>query len=862
MVLAFVFFWKFSCLQAQIDDVFDYDSLRYNTEWEGDTQAFIIDNYRLRSNSELANATFFLSRKSFHHDTTEWLIQMELKFNPSSANYVDWFLMADTGHLPSVKNAYYVRIGNTKDEVSLYKKVNGQTPVLLIDGTDDILNKSNNLLTVRVLRTFEGTWSLSVNTQGQLNPMSLEGVTTDTTLSALPHTGLLIRQSTASFFQKHFFSLYYMGKEIRDSIAPYLLQSNWIGEDSISLVFSEQLDSLAATNPANFILAPSLIIQSIHLSDSNTKVGLKLASPLVSLTTYTLTLKNITDEEQNSMRDTSLSYRYLKPESANPYDLVINEIMATPSPSVGLPEYSYIEIYNRSAKVIDLTGFKLADRVSTATISTFLLLPDSFLIICSHSGVASLSIFGTTKGVSNFPTFNKTEDDVILRDANNNIIHNIRYTDRWYGNEFKKNGGFSLEMIDPSNPCGGSENWAASTHLQGGTPASHNTVKSSNSDNVAPTLLSAYPLNPSIIELRFSEELDSFSCMNTNQYTIKELSISPVAVTRCFMGIVHLQWDFEFEPNIVYTLALKGLSDCSGNFINETSIRVGMFDTIQKGDILINEILFNPPAELSEFVEIYNISNKILDLKNLRLGNLKDDGSFRDFTTPVSDGMLLFPQQYVVFSTSGTDLCTFYTCLQPRNIFRVKSMPSFPQKSGGVVLTDSKGQVLDSFLYNESMHFKMITDKKGLSLERIEFERPATDPTNWTSATANAGFATPGYENSQSRKPSTSIGQVWLDPEVFSPDGNGIDDLLNIRFNLEKNGFVANVYIYNASGVFVAHPIRNHTIANSGTLIWDGFLDATTTRCPIGIYIILFEAFHENGDVVRKKIACTLISSY
>ncbi|MCO6495219.1 MAG: lamin tail domain-containing protein [Bacteroidetes bacterium] len=848
--------------QAQIDDKFDYDSLYKNSAWTGNTENFIIINNRLRSNLEQTNSSFFISRAAQHRDTTEWLIKMELQLNPSSANYVDWFLMADSSNLLNTKNAYYVRIGNTADEVSLYKKVDGQTPQMLINGTDGILNRSNNPLAVKVLRYPNGKWYLDINTQGLLEPMTHEGDTTDLDLELLPFTGILIRQSTASFFLKHFFDLFYMGKEIRDTISPKLLSAQWIGSDSMHFVFDEELDSLSVTNKANYQYSPSVSIASIELLPNKTEIGVRFTTPLVSLNHYSLNLSGIKDLEGNRMKDSSLLNFYLKPEPAQAFDLVINEMMITPTPSAGLPNYQYVELFNRSSKVIDLKDFILSDPNTSSRLTSFLLLPDSFILLCPNNAVNSLSIFGTCLGVSNFPLLNKTSDDVYLRNPENTLIHSVLYTDTWYKDLVKKNGGFSLEMIDSDNPCSGFENWKASNDPKGGTPCSHNSVKAKNPDSKPPVLLSAYTLAPNLIELRFDENLDSFSGLDPSNYYFEEPQMNPVTLLHNSLGKIQLMLPQDMEVNKVYTLTIKNLSDCSANRIEETSIEIGMPDHAERGDLLINEILFNPPEGLSEFVEIYNHSAKILDLKDIRIGNLKDDGSFRDFVNPVPSGLLIFPEQYIAFSVSGNALCQYYDCKVPKNIVKISSLPSYPQKSGGVVLTDYKGLVIDSFLYNEKMHFQLINNRKGVSLERIEFDRSSTDLGNWASATGNAGYATPGYKNSQAYSPKVENHQVWLDYEAFSPDGDGFEDRLNIRFDLKKNGFVANVYVYSSDGVFVTQPVSNLSLNSTGVVSWDGFYSNFNSRCPFGIYVVIFEAFNEEGEIIRQKFACSLTGKY
>ncbi|MEI9935355.1 MAG: hypothetical protein WDM71_11030 [Ferruginibacter sp.] len=82
-----------------------------------------------------------------------------------------------------------------------------------------------------------------------------------------------------------------------------------------------------------------------------------------------------------------------------------------------------------------------------------------------------MSAFGITISVTNFPSLDNTGDELILKDENGNVIHAVQYNTDWYQNELKKNGGWSLEMIDTKNSCSGFSNWIASKDQSGGTPA-------------------------------------------------------------------------------------------------------------------------------------------------------------------------------------------------------------------------------------------------------------------------------------------------------------------------------------------------------------------------------------------------------
>ncbi len=147
----------------------------------------------------------------------------------------------------------------------------------------------------------------------------------------------------------------------------------------------------------------------------------------------------------------------------NRYDVVIDEIMIDPSPQVRLPGNEWIELKNTTSSPINLQGWRIADAGGqSGPIPDFVLQPDSFVILCTGNAVASLSAFGTTIPVTSFPSLDNDGEILFLKTPNGLVIHALSYSTDWYANELKKEGGWSLEMIDTQNPCSGKSNWKAS----------------------------------------------------------------------------------------------------------------------------------------------------------------------------------------------------------------------------------------------------------------------------------------------------------------------------------------------------------------------------------------------------------------
>jgi hypothetical protein len=74
---------------------------------------------------------------------------------------------------------------------------------------------------------------------------------------------------------------------------------------------------------------------------------------------------------------------------------------------------------------------------------------------------------------------NVSDEDVVIKDASGTVISFVHYYDSWYQDATKEAGGWSLEQIDPNNPCAGQSNWRASNNANGGTPGAKNSIDAS-----------------------------------------------------------------------------------------------------------------------------------------------------------------------------------------------------------------------------------------------------------------------------------------------------------------------------------------------------------------------------------------------
>ncbi len=276
-------------------------------------------------------------------------------------------------------------------------------------------------------------------------------------------------------------------------------------------------------------------------------------------------------------------------QTANRYDVVITEIMADPTPVVGLPNAEYIEIKNVSSTAFNMNGWKLSDATSTATINTlFTLLPDSILILCANSNVAAFSVYGRTIGITSFPSIDNDGDVLTLRSPQNKVIHTVAYTSAWYHNEAKKEGGWSLEMIDTKNPCTGKDNWKASSNNLGGTPGKVNSVNGINADATPPQLQRSYTTDSVTMVLVFNEPLDSVSGAAITNYSLPGFTIIAAITVAPQFQTVQLKLSAPLLPSTVYTITAPNITDCKGNTIGAyNKIKIGLPQTPAAQDICV-----------------------------------------------------------------------------------------------------------------------------------------------------------------------------------------------------------------------------------------------------------------------------------
>ncbi len=385
-------------------------------------------------------------------------------------------------------------------------------------------------------------------------------------------------------------------------------------------------------------------------------------------------------------------------------------------------------------------------------------------------------------------------------------------------------------------------------------------IKKFEKDTYPPKIVKSKALSSNKVLLIFDEPLDKQTTTNTGNYNLDPGNIIPDSVlfTDTIPNQVILYFLSGFNSGVYYTLSITGLKDLKGNKISEPEKTVFfLIDKLGKGDLVINEILFNPNKGSNDFLEIINISDKILNLKGLIISNIFKEN--KDKT--LDEDIVIESGHYICITKDTSKLINDYFIPDSSFLYQ-NDLPPFDDDMGNVRLQYFENSTgiyitIDSFDYSEEMHSGFLNNVEGVSLERKNPYLATQDSFNWTSAATITGGATPGYKNSSFYLINNDIEDNFkLVNTVFSPDFDGIDDVLTLEYSLKKDNILTNIYILDSKGRFIKKLVNNESLSRQGIITWDGYIGGK--KMPIGIYILYIGTIDIDGNSKKYKKAFIL----
>lgn len=868
------------CSFTQVKDNFSDGDFSENPTWSGDIEKFKVDKKgQLKLNDLSKTGDAYLSTASELISETTWMFYVHLLFNSSANNDAIFYLTSSTSDLSG--EGYMLMIGGQNDNLRLLK-YDGNIAEVLIDGIIGHLDTSSPEINIKIHCDKDGKWIVCSQLIGVDEDYIEEGTAIDNTITKSAFAGIRCIYSASRNMAFAFDDVFIFSDNSvpdipdepdnpdapdepdipnpDDILPPKLLSVAALTDSTVIVSFDEVVN----IGSSEFEIEEIGKSKKKQLSKDKRSVELLFTGKFTDSVFYTLYINKVKDISGNYMTDSQIGFTYYNTtlQTASFGDIVFNEIMANPLNVAALPEVEYVELYNKMERPVNLNEWKFHYGNKSYKLGNKIIPPKGYLVLCHEK---KLNLWKDEDvlvlGVKSFPELANSGKLLWLEDARSKIISWVEYSGTWYKDSFKKKGGFSLECLDTDNLANGSENWVASTDKSGGTPGRVNSVAMACPDETVAEVDYYYLLTPDTLVIRFSKSMDIASLMLNDNYTIYQGN-SMIANTIPSVPDskqVVLSLSDSLRMGDVFELELTHLKDISGfDLEGECIIRVGVPEDAKEGEVLFNEILFNPRSGGSDYVELYNSSGKYINLNRLFFASRLIDGNMGERVLLSPLPRTLAPHSYLCFTKDVKAVESQYE-LEKTAMVSLSKLPSLPDDKGNIVLLATTGEIVDELNYTEKMHTAFLSDKEGIALEKIYPDKLSAITKNWLSASTASGGGTPGYVNSQYREATEASSDGFrLEHQAFSPDGDGVDDELIISYNFLDTDVLANISVYDSSGRFICKIAEGDRLEQQGIFVWNG-QESNGSVARIGLYIIYIEAYTPSGKMNRYKLACALV---
>ena len=832
---------------TQFIETFSDGNLQENPAWNGDLNDFKINSENQLQLNALEAGRSIIYTNYLWQDSMEWSLDFELHFSPSNQNQVKIYLASLDFSNPEAESIYF-ELGQSgpEDPIHFYHHVSGKDSLLFI-GRPHIYTSGENKIQLKVICRNFRDWEFWSDYHGENNLQLEDRFEYAIAFQDNIDFGFVCNYSSTRK-DKFYFDNIKLQKSIPDVKGPVLESLTVLSPNQIEIKFNEVLDSAKAKTPEHYLLNGSFIPESISMGNHHKSLVLQFGHTLTSGASQSIQIQIIQDLVGNNSENLIHFFDYYATEIAGPHDIIINEIMADPNPPQSLPEEEYIELYNPSRSYFQLSDYKIQSGSSIQNLPEFILKPNEYVILCHDENAHLFEIAGDVLGLSTFPVLRNGGDDLSLLNRNNLAIHSVEYDLNWYQDSDKENGGWSLELINPSAICQKGSNWIASTDPSGGSPGKQNSVFDSLGKAVR--LLSVKLIDSVHVEITCDGILDE-TFLGTNTFEISPF-LAVLDVIKLEDHVYELRLLDSPQSNQLYTIKANDVQDCQGQMLAQNELTFTIPGRPSYQEIIINEILFNPLSGGVDYLELYNRSNKIFDLIHFRLINYMNQAE-----EDITESFLFYPNEYVVITKDPEQVSEQYHVTRDSH-FITQDLPPLADDHGNIslfYLDGSTFSLIDSVDYSEENHSPFIDDVNGVSLERIT-QSEGNSPSLWHSAAASSFYGTPGKINSQRSILNNSEEMVQLVHSVFSPDGDAYKDQLILKFNLAQ-AYQCSVKIFNERGQFIHQLASNFSIGSQDIITWDGRLEDGRTAA-IGPYLLHILLYNENGQRQSFKKACVL----
>ena len=817
--------------------------------WQGDRAAFAGEGGRLvlREGRPTPAPTARVWFAAETRDSACWSVDVEQRFSASASNRVRWWLAADRALDQAGVQGVYLQLGGISgdaDAIDLVEVTAAGTSVIA-GGRPGVAAADPLALQLRVCADSGNDWTWAARSRDGALVDSAAGSSAEPLRGRFVGFDIAFTPTRSGLLS---FDDLTVGPIFRDTEAPALVLATAASPTLVLVVADEPLGT-ANLDPGRYAVdgrAPA----SVEVAGDTLR--LRLTAPLVEGRPTALELLGLVDAAGNVGPPVSTTVTSTAPRQLARYDLLISEIMADPSPVVGLPDVEYVEVYNPGSAAVDLSVVRLDNgRTSVA-------LPARSLAAGAYLAFASEAVADPRYAVvPQLPTLTNSGATLRLIAADGTLVDEVTYDDAYY-RPGTADGGYALERADLARPCLlGADNLRSSEALAGGTPSAPNSMAS----------------GPAPVPLRISTVTrlgDTALAVTTNRtlddprvaFTLDGgRSLGSVRAGATF-GTYVLTLDRPLAASELLQLGLspQARSCVPGESLAGDAFAIGIPEPSLVGDWALNEIMYDPLSGQGRWVELANVSDKLLSLAGLTLARASRDRQVEARFGPAREALVPAGELLVLAAAPETLLAQFPEA-RPGLVVEA-SVPTLSDEACLMLFDAATEEIHFHICYTEAWHNAAYAKTDGVSLERIDLNADGQDPSNWTSAASTVGFGTPTRANSQALPPDAGAGaatQFALVAERISPDGDGFEDLLTVRFDLEASETLARFSVVDLRGYTVYQPAEDVSVGRRGTWTWDG-VDRDGEVAAVGTYVLRVEYWSPSSPARREYLPFSLVA--
>jgi hypothetical protein len=522
----------------------------------------------------------------------------------------------------------------------------------------------------------------------------------------------------------------------------------------------------------------------------------------------------------------------------------------------------FVEIYNLNSFAVDLNGWQAGDSTEQDLLTDagngLILQPQQYGIILdpgyfenstSYDSLIPPDALIITIDDGSFGSFgfsNTRAEFVLLVSSSGDTVQTYQYSiDNIPGHSDEK-----IILSGNNSP----QNWGNSTTLNG-TPGSKNSIAPKDIDlliaqfsflettfivgetihfemlikNIGQQTINGFQLQR-FYDLNGNEIPDSAEIIETVDY--------PNSINQSDSLILEGQFDNVPAGQVSFGIAIviPNDEDVTNNVKTKT---VFVTDPINL-KIIINEIMAAPNSDEAEWIEVFNPGTSDINMATVYFADSRD-------TVRLSKVDLILRSGEYLVAGGDSAIANQYN-ISHKDLTIVSGFPTLNNTFDDLKLLNNFNFVYDRVSYTDEWYGREVD--QGISLERINPNLNGQIPVNWAASVDFKG-STPGRMNSVFAVILPIESQLRINPNPFSPDGDGFEDVTIIQINIPVETAFINIRIYDTRGRLIRFLADSIPTAHQAQFVWDG-KDDNFRVARIGAYICLIEALNSNKNVIEQ----------